>query len=251
MIRLLTTLALILAAGGASADRIVLRADPWCPYNCAPGSERPGFMVEIAREALAPYGHEVVYENAPWSRALAQAQSGEIAGAIGAAPEEAPDLLFGPPLGLFQEAAAFRAGERIDFADPAALAALRIGTIRGYDYDPPLGPVVAANRGDATLVQEMGGEAPLQANLRKLTGGRIDVIPDVAAVLEAAVHEAGLTDRVEVRTFTTGDHVFIAFTRAHPRAATWNAQLAEGVGRLRASGRMDQIMARYGLSDWE
>lgn len=37
-------------------------------------------MIEIAREAFAFHGHEVNFEFLPWSRALRQAQSGEIDG---------------------------------------------------------------------------------------------------------------------------------------------------------------------------
>ena len=39
-------------AGTARADEVVLLADAWCPYNCEPGSDTPGFMIEIARELL-------------------------------------------------------------------------------------------------------------------------------------------------------------------------------------------------------
>lgn len=67
-----------LLVSSARADVIELRADPWCPFNCTPGSAAPGFMVELTREALAPFGHEVRYAQLNWSRSLVQVRSGEI-----------------------------------------------------------------------------------------------------------------------------------------------------------------------------
>lgn len=29
---------------------ITLVADEWCPYNCVPNSEKPGYAIEIAQE---------------------------------------------------------------------------------------------------------------------------------------------------------------------------------------------------------
>ena len=57
----ISVLAVSLLCSAAKADVIDLRADEWCPFNCEAGSENPGFMVEIAREALALYGHDVGY----------------------------------------------------------------------------------------------------------------------------------------------------------------------------------------------
>lgn len=29
--------------------KVVLGADEWCPYNCTPGSNQPGYVVELAK----------------------------------------------------------------------------------------------------------------------------------------------------------------------------------------------------------
>ena len=48
---LLVLLLLLLPQQVLSEERpgIVIAADQWCPINCVPGSDRPGFMIEIAR----------------------------------------------------------------------------------------------------------------------------------------------------------------------------------------------------------
>jgi len=36
----------------AIADTITIRADVWCPYNCEPDSEKPGYMIEIVQKNI-------------------------------------------------------------------------------------------------------------------------------------------------------------------------------------------------------
>ena len=50
--------------GLLTAKTVVLVADEWCPYNCAPNSDKPGYVVEIAELVFAEAGHTVIYKNA-------------------------------------------------------------------------------------------------------------------------------------------------------------------------------------------
>ena len=118
----------------AASDTIVLAADEWCPYNCVPKSDAPGFMVEIASEALAPFGHEIEYVTLNWMRSLHQAKLGEINGVIGAVPEEVPDFILSPPIGRYLDVIAFRTGELIDPDTIIDQDELRLGAINGYEY---------------------------------------------------------------------------------------------------------------------
>ena len=45
----------LLVPMAANAETINIVSDEWCPYNCEPGSDRPGFGIEIAMEAYAHY----------------------------------------------------------------------------------------------------------------------------------------------------------------------------------------------------
>ena len=77
-----------------SADTIIIGADEWCPINCEPGSERPGFLVETARAVFEKAGHNLEYVKMPWSRTLDEVRKGRINGAIGAYFQDAPDFIF-------------------------------------------------------------------------------------------------------------------------------------------------------------
>ncbi len=230
----------------AVSDTIVLMADEWCPYNCKPGSEAPGFMVEIASEALAPYGHEIDYQTLNWARSLHRAELGEIDGVIGAVPEEAPEFIFGPPIGTYVDVVAFRSGEALDPDTIADHGNLRLGAINGYEYYGVVNEYIELHASDSYLVQYMSGEDALAKNLRKLIAGRLDMVAEVRAVLEYTLANTGLKDQVELALTDDKNDIYIAFSPASPLSQTYADQLNEGVAQLRESGRFREIMLKYG-----
>lgn len=241
--------ATILALGSAAfADVIVLGADPWCPYNCDPDSENPGYMVEIAREALAPFGHEVEYVTVSWARGIRQAELGQINGVIGAVPEEVPEFIFGPSIGTSQDSMVFRSGEAIPLEQFSEMEGLRIGAINGYEYYGPVNDYIQANSNDRDLVQYTSGDDALEQNLRKLAAGRLDIVAEVRAVIDYSIQTIGLEGQFEVVVAEDPDEIFIAFSPALETSQTYADQLSEGVQLLRDTNRYDAILAKYGLT---
>lgn len=230
----------------SSADTIVLMADEWCPYNCASDSDYPGFMVEIAREALAPFGHDVDYQTLNWARSLHRAEIGEINGVIGAVPEEAPGFVFGPPIGTYVDVIAFRRGEEIPLDAIADQSDLRLGAINGYVYYGVVNDYIDTHSENRSLVQFMSGEDALAKNLQKLIAGRLDMVAEVRAVLEYTIIEAGLTGQIDMAATDVESEIFIAFSPALPTSRTYADQLIQGVAQLRETGRFQEIMQKYG-----
>ena len=66
-----------------NADEITLAADLWCPYNCQPKEENPGFLIEIAKYSLEKQGHTVKYHLVPWQRAIRMVRKGQYHGLVG------------------------------------------------------------------------------------------------------------------------------------------------------------------------
>ncbi len=245
-LKVLSALGAFLLPVAAPADTIVLSADEWCPYNCVPGSNRPGFMVEIAQEALEPYGHTIDYQTLNWARSLHRAELGEINGVIGAIPEEAPTFVFGPPLGIYGNVVAFRRGEAVDLGSLGSGSALRIGAINGYEYDGAVNDYIKANADDRSIVQYMAGDDALQKNIKKLVAGRLDMVAEVRSVLEYTLQQLDMADQVEIVGPKEQGEIFIAFSPALSSSRVYAEQLATGVERLRASGRLDEILEAYG-----
>lgn len=238
--------ALMLVPNLGATDTIVLMADEWCPYNCNPESDLPGFMVEVAREALSPYGHEVDYQTLNWARSLHNAETGEINGVIGAVPDEAPGFIFGPAMGGYVEAIAFRLGEAVEPDAISTQSDLRLGAINGYEYSGIVSDYIEAHADDRSLVQYMSGDDALSKNLRKLVAGRLDIVTEVRSVLEYTLADSGLTHEVDLVNTDDASDVFIAFSPALPISQLYADQLTEGVARLKESGRYDEILQKYG-----
>ena len=245
--RIMTITFSIVIATSGSSDTIVIAADEWCPYNCTPGSENPGFMIEVAREALAPYGHEIEYKTLNWARSLYQAEKGDIDGVVGAVTDEAEGFIFGPAIGTYSDTVVFRAGEGFDPDDITNRPALRLGAINGYKYYGPVNEFIQAHEDDRQRVQYVSGENALEQNIRKLIAGRIDVVAEVKSVIEYNLSHLKLAEAVEVREIDETDDTFIAFSPANELSHTYADQLTEGVQRLRSSGRYAEIFAKYGV----
>ncbi|MEQ1790535.1 MAG: hypothetical protein ABL857_08835, partial [Rickettsiales bacterium] len=43
-------------AHAAEQTTINIVADEWCPFNCDPESDKPGYVIELAKEIFKPYG---------------------------------------------------------------------------------------------------------------------------------------------------------------------------------------------------
>lgn len=236
----------------ARADVIVLAADEWCPYNCAADADRPGYAVEIAREVFAHAGHTVEYRTMPWPRALQDCRRGRVGGVIGADHGEAPDFVF-PTLAIAVTDTSFvvKKGNPWRYDGPQSLSRVLLGGILGYSYDGVVGDYIRANARDAGRVDLVGGDTALEMNLRKLVAGRIGVTMDARPVLAYKLKEMGLAGEVVFAGSVNPTENFIAFSPAHPKARDYAAILDKGLAEMRASGRLSQILDRYGVSDWK
>lgn len=252
---LLLSVALLLPAASFGRDKVTLRADLWCPYTCDPASDRPGYLVEIAREIFAAQGLEVDYQLMPWKRVLLSLREGEIDGALGAGQREIPgSVVPARSLGADVTVLAVRQESRFVFNGVSSLEQLKIGIVTDYSFDDG-GPIdaylrrhVEAKDGKVELVY--GADAQMQ-NMQKLLNGRIDAILDDEQVL--AFNKMQLPSAPPLKYFVVnrGLDSSIAFWPTNPKARAYADMLSEGIETLRRSGRLEQILDRYGLSDWE
>ena len=245
-------LAAALSPTSSRADTITMSADFWCPFNCQPGSDRPGYMVEIAREIFEAAGHRVEYTIVPWSRTLVEVMAGRTTAAIGASPSESRNLLFpSEALGMSANGFAMRKGTGFKFTGPESLSPWRLGGILDYGYDDG-GPLDAYIQEKKTTdkVQLISGDEGVSQNLRKLMGDRVDLVIDETQVLAHAVAELDLGDHVTILEPDKATPIYLAFSAAVPKSKEYMALLDDGVRRMRASGRLAEILARYGVKDW-
>ncbi len=231
-----------------AGDPVVMAADVWCPFTCAPEAAKPGFMVEIAKYALEAKGHSLVYVARPWNRAIMEAEAGKLAGLIGAVRIELPNFIF-PDCDLGSTKTVFyvRAGDPWRYTGVQSLAGKRIGVVEGYMYGEPLDTAIRERPTD--FISSRGEEA-VSVNLKALAAGRVDIAPEDPLVAATFATMTGQGRLFEPAGELEALEVSIAFPPDAPRSREFAADMCAGLKALRESGRLNAIMQAYSLGDW-
>jgi len=241
------------------ADTITIKSDEWCPFNCEPGSDSPGYMIEVAGIIFQKAGHELKYENMPWSRSIDQARKGNIDAIPGATKGEVPDFIF--PEEEFGASMTYffvKKGTSWKFKDVSSLASIRIGVQDDYEYGGMVDEYIEKNR-NTMNVQVVKSDDPVTLNLKKLIKGNIDAYPEdklvflynakLMGVLDQ-VEEAGMIPIVEKEDFEA-TKIYLAFSPMNPKSVEYAKILSDGIKEMRASGELQKVLDKYGLKDWK
>lgn len=232
---------------------IIIGGDIWCPYNCVPGSEKPGYIVEIVRNALEEEGYVVVYKMTSWDIAVKSVSDGTLTGVVGSHYiEERPVVYTRYPLGESYNVYVVRS----DFITPESKIDynnLKIGVLLDYVYNKSSLGVYLKKHAHAENVSYITSSKGVVHNLERLVGGDIDITladkkvvvdilnkyPKLAAELKI-IHPHD-TDKNKVK-------LYAAFSKKHKNAE----HLARIVDRylLKSvySGKLEEILKKYHLT---
>lgn len=245
--------------GVAWSETITINSDPWCPYNCAVDSGKPGYMIEVAKAILEKAGHTVVYENMPWPRCIDFVQKGKIDAIVGATKNEAAACIFPDEEFGFTNICFFvKKGNTWQYQGLDSLKQLKIGIQAEYEYGAALDEYFAQNK-NTPQVQEVNADEPLVLNIRKLLKARIDVIPEDKSAFLYTAMQLGVSDQVslagsvpiESKEDFESRKVYIAFAPDKASSQAYARLFSEGMRQMRSSGALAQILAKYGLTDWK
>ncbi|WP_312846269.1 substrate-binding periplasmic protein [Marinobacter arenosus] len=228
---------------------ITIAADPWCPHNCEAGSEQEGYMIEIAREAFAPARLEIRYVNMSWARALAQAEAGYVDAVVGAYIGDAPNFVF-PDEAIGEARTVLFAHAHSDwtYRDIDSLKQLKLIAINGYSYSPDLDAYIERHKDDPERVWIISGPSPLNRAIELLEQERTDVLPEDLRVMQWTLAHMDSPPTLRQVGQLEKMPAYIAFSPANPDSPDLAAMLTEGVRNLRNTGRLQEILSRYGLS---
>jgi polar amino acid transport system substrate-binding protein len=158
-------------AGVNEKKTIRVVADPWCPHTCAPGSSKPGLLIEALELALVDTNFQLHYETQSWARAIAEAREGKFEIIAGALKEDAPDFLF-PKLSLSSQVSCFftTKGDAWMYKGVPSLSSRSIGMVQGYTYGEPFDSWAKA----AKQLVRISGENTAQRLFKMLETKRIN-----------------------------------------------------------------------------
>jgi polar amino acid transport system substrate-binding protein len=237
----------------AETNLITVVADNWCPYNCDPGSEYPGYVIELATEIFQKAGYRLKYENVPWSRAVRGVEEGIYDGAVGAALGDIPGAIFPEEeVGSLLNCMFVRKGETWRYTDLDSLKNIRLGVIGDYYYTDEINAYINASQ-NSPQVDIIRGANAVERNLKKLLDQKIDVYLEDLSVVYYTAAQAGLDkDEFEISgTIDEPQAIYIAFSPKDPESEKWAQILSQGIKESRENGRLAEILRRYGLKDWK
>lgn len=250
---LLVIVGLWLSPAVAQAGVVTVRADEWCPYNCAPDSDKPGYMIEVLKLIFGKAGHTIDYETLNWARSIEEARSGKISAIVGAVVSDAEDLVYPKnAFGMSANGFCLRKGEKWSYSSAKSFDGKVLGVIRDYSYDDEeIDGYIEKNKKNEKKIQVASGENALELNLRKLVKGRVDLVIDDVAVLQGTVKDLGLAGEVSCAASGEPDPIYVAFSPKDPKAKEYAALFDKGIEELRRDGTLKKILAGYGLRDWK
>ena len=236
----------------AGGDVITLRADEWCPYNCDPHSDAPGFIVEMAQVIFKKAGHSVDYDIMPWARAIQDTRKGKFNGIIGAGKEDAPDFIF-PETEQAQMVNVFyvRKNDSWKYDGVGSLEGKVLGVIKDYTYIDDIDTYISEHEKNSKKVQVASGESALDSNVKKLLAGRIDILIEDSNVMGLYIKKNLKENQLQTAGNLPPDMLFIAFSPANPKSPSYAEIISKGIVELRQSGELNMILDKYGLKDWK
>lgn len=250
---LLLVLSLFVSILRAENETIVIGADSWCPVNCEPNSDNPGYMIEIAKKIFQEQAVKVEYKLMPWSRAIVEAEKGNIQAIVGAFKGDAPHFIYPQEeLGLIGNSFFTHVYNPWHFQGIDSLEQITLGTVKGYEYGDTVSQYVANKENTGKIVEMTGGKNVLSRSFNMLLANRIDVIVEANTVFWYEAKKANLADSVKFAgQASKPKKVYIAFAPNGEFSKKYAKILSAGVVNLRASGELKKIMSKYGLQDWQ
>lgn len=242
---------LLVASALSSAEKITLVADDWCPYNCEPESESPGYVIELLEEIFKRHDITIEYQYLSWSDSLEGVLAGKYNGAIGATPTELPKGIFpSEEIGLSGDVFVVRNDRDWYYQGVESLSRITLGATQDYDYGDAINNYFSTASSDKFRL--LNSNIASELNLSKLFRGSIDAYIGDRNVIFYKANMLGLSKEFKVvGQAWQPEPVYIVLSPKIKRSYEYAHMLSQGMHDLRKSGRLKTIMNKYGLKDWK
>lgn len=240
----------------AQAAEVSIRADEWFPINGEPSAERAGIMIDLARTILGEAGHTVDYQLMAWDNAIARTREGEFDCVVGALAGEAEGFVYPKePWVLSAQTLYVRSDKNFSYTSMADLSKLKIAVIDAYSYGEKLDAYIEANRSDPDKLLLVRNETkPLRSAMLRVVVGQADALLETSVVMDATLAASSFKNKLRRLSPVEPDQqeaLYIACSPARATSKTYVELFDAGLRKMRADGRLNMLLARYGLADGE
>lgn len=234
---------------------LVIAGDYWCPYNCLPDSESPGYLVELIEKALYIYSIDVEYRIMSWNDAIKLAEKGEVDAIVGIGDIKGKNLLTTSlPLEYSMTDAFTRNDTEWIYDGIDSLRGKKIGVVMGGIIDEVtkhyIGINYPINPGAFSVQEEKNA---VIESIADLIDSDSDVYIEDYRVVQHYIKENGLDPYIR-----NAGHVgkikapvYIAFSKALPDSTKYIQYFTEGIASLKATGEYDSLRLKYNMDNGE
>lgn len=241
--------------GGPGPRELTICSDPWLPYagEAGPGADE-GYVLAVARAALARAGYRVRYVVVPWTRCIAEVQTGRWDAIACVDAREVPDVVYPQePVGETRPSFFTRRDSKWTYRGLASLEGIRLGAIQSYAYAEEVDGWIRDHAKDQRHLFLAAGTEPLRRLFEMLDAGRVDAIiesPLVAAWTAHRLKRPAATIFREAGVVGPQVPIYVAFSRRAPDAEALARAFDEGLRAMHADGTLAPILRRYGVPPW-
>lgn len=252
MIRFILSLLVLLITLQAQSHTIRIAADEFCPHNCEEQSTNQGYLIDIATEALKPYGYAVEYiVEKSWKDAIESARSGEYQGIAGTAKYDAPDFVFPKTaIGKFDNCYITRRSNPWKYNGVSSLNNQSLGVIVDYTYGKEINDYIQANKNNSNKIRFVSGNNAIKYSLSKVKQGKLDVYIDDCRVLDYQLSKRKDKENFKIAgKMNQVDDLYVAFSPKNPNSQKYADLLDKGIKQLKQSGRFATILKQYEIKE--
>jgi polar amino acid transport system substrate-binding protein len=238
----------------AHAEQLLFTTGDWQPYifekNGTVNSTKPGFSVEIVNSVFANLGYDIAYKTIPFLRQIQEVEMGKFTALVGVYREEAPNLIFPQePIGMTQNCFYTKAGNSWQYESLEDLSSAQIATVSGYTYGE-IDNYINAN--DNRVLKLTGSEVDMMKRLTQLVDSdRVTAFAQDVAVAEYFFKVEGLESLYQKAGCLPSIETMIGFSPKDPRTSAFIQEFDTEIAKLRSSGELKKILARYEIADWK
>jgi len=232
------------------SETITVRSDNWMPFNGDPEDPFKGYIIDLMKEIYEPQGITIDYKLLPWNRALNGCQAGEIGAVVGAYAEDVEGFVLPKEAVDYSAEAFFKLrGNSWEYQGIASLESQSLGYILDYATNADLIKYIDKHKKDAK-VQLVGGDNPLEMNIKKLLAGRVTVVLENYSVIKYKLAEMNLGDDKVTFAGYIDDvkrPMYVAFSPKVANSKKYAELFDKGFKQLKASGKVNEIRKRYNM----
>jgi len=235
-----------------NADIIKTSTGDWLPY--IGNTDNPkGYVIEITEKIFKQAGHEVIVIDIPYIRALSAIESGKLDLLSCATQEDisSSKVIFADEdVGICCKSFFTLKENSWKYSGVNSLDKIKVlGLVKGEVYSEIMEFI---KKSENSKIYYLHGSDAYIRLIKMLITGRVDVIVDNSPVIFYNSSRLGISDKIKIAgTFDKKHKLKQAFSIKNPMAEKYSKIFSEGLRKLRQSGELNKILAKYGLQDWK